>query len=491
MLITGKMVVLLIAIMAFISFTPAYAGNWVDDWIAGQTSTSSGYFAGQQRGYFNGGSFSLHTNSTSGDDNVFTITPPQIKAGCGGIDVNMGGFSFMNSNYLVSKLESILSSAPAVAFDLALKTLCTPCSEVMNAMNAAADFLNHIQLNSCKAAQALAATALSSASDAARAQYGQVGQQYMMSTGMYSLFNDATQAQTNAGGSAGVSTAAVTSSCPSQVQSVFLTPGTLLSNMASISTSIDEDYVSLFRGLYGDIGIKEVTQSDGTIVIEYTPIKSCGQNGWNPDSLINKFLSNVIYSNTATDPENPNCTINSSTALTDYVNNNITGLFTSLTNHTDITPFTPFVDTIGMPLYSMAKISILQGDTTGTGMKSAIMRPLEVLYVYGMMNDLFDTMMKVAFQAKMIALQSASNGNNDTCQYNAWNKGVHFLTDADGLIPALKNDMRNLYESKKIALQEMTTFTSMANQYEAMSKQANAQVLKLFTPTINKTVLGH
>ena len=32
--------------------------GWVDDWLQQKTETSPGYFEGQKRGYFTGGSFS-------------------------------------------------------------------------------------------------------------------------------------------------------------------------------------------------------------------------------------------------------------------------------------------------------------------------------------------------------------------------------------------------------------------------------------------------
>ena len=80
---------------------------------------------------------------------------PRIKSGCGGIDVFMGGFSFMNTDYLVNKLQAILAGAPAVAFDLALKTLCEQCSNTIKNFEALADKLNSMQFDECAASKEL------------------------------------------------------------------------------------------------------------------------------------------------------------------------------------------------------------------------------------------------------------------------------------------------------------------------------------------------
>ncbi|EKD37931.1 MAG: hypothetical protein ACD_75C00933G0001, partial [uncultured bacterium] len=135
-------------------FTPTIASAaWVDDWLEQKTTTSPNYFSGQQRGYYSGGGFSGRWPSKV--DYPVTVEMPRIKSGCGGIDVFMGGFSFLNEDYLVDKLQSILESAPAVAFDLALKTLCEQCSNTIKNFEALADKLNSMQLDECAAAKEL------------------------------------------------------------------------------------------------------------------------------------------------------------------------------------------------------------------------------------------------------------------------------------------------------------------------------------------------
>ena len=107
----------------------------------------------QKRGYVLGGSMSVRV--PQGSVNLFSFTPPDLHAGCNGIDLVMGGFSYLNADMIVKKLQEILQAAPFVAFDLAINTLCQPCKSAMSAAEHFSQIINKLQLDSCKAAQAL------------------------------------------------------------------------------------------------------------------------------------------------------------------------------------------------------------------------------------------------------------------------------------------------------------------------------------------------
>ncbi|MCP4339036.1 MAG: hypothetical protein GY799_09170, partial [Desulfobulbaceae bacterium] len=104
----------IIAVTSVIFLSPPVIGSaaWVDDWLQQKTTTSPNHFSGQQRGYYSGGSFNARWPNTS--TYPVTVEMPRVKSGCGGIDVFMGGFSFMNTDYLVDKLQGILTNAAAV-----------------------------------------------------------------------------------------------------------------------------------------------------------------------------------------------------------------------------------------------------------------------------------------------------------------------------------------------------------------------------------------
>jgi conjugative transfer pilus assembly protein TraH len=81
-----------------------------------------------------------------------SLSLPKVKAGCGGIDMFLGGMSFLDPDYLVQKLESILQAAPAVAFQYLLETLDEKMGNIISKMEAATNYLNSIQVNDCRLA---------------------------------------------------------------------------------------------------------------------------------------------------------------------------------------------------------------------------------------------------------------------------------------------------------------------------------------------------
>lgn len=131
--------------------------DWVDD-IIGSANASVNYpstFEGQQRGYFSAGGISFRY--TPKTDYLFSVEPPRIRAGCGGIDIYLGSFSYLRPEYLVEKLKKILKIAPAMAFQLAMSTLCEPCENIMSKLEAITNAINNLQIDECQASKALVA----------------------------------------------------------------------------------------------------------------------------------------------------------------------------------------------------------------------------------------------------------------------------------------------------------------------------------------------
>jgi len=91
------------------------------------------------------------------DQNIrpFNITPPNIRAGCGGIDATFGAFSFLNMEYLGQFLQNLLNpeAALVVGFQLALHVLCPSCEELLSKLNALANQINQIGVSKCGAIQ--------------------------------------------------------------------------------------------------------------------------------------------------------------------------------------------------------------------------------------------------------------------------------------------------------------------------------------------------
>lgn len=150
-----KMRVMSLVMVLSMLFTVTYANaaDWVGDWVSSYTYTGPNSFHGTNRTYMNGGSFHARWGDT-GVEPIFTMQPPKIKAGCGGIDAFMGSFAFLDFGRLVQKFKKMATGAVAAfAFDIAMNVLCTPCSNAIKALEAISDAANALQVGDCMSAK--------------------------------------------------------------------------------------------------------------------------------------------------------------------------------------------------------------------------------------------------------------------------------------------------------------------------------------------------
>ena len=131
------------------------ASTGLDDILS---STNGGFdYAGpssiktQTRGYYNFGGLSVRSDMGS-SIRPFNIQMPRLASGCGGVDIGFGGFSFLNIDQLVEKLQKIASAAPAFALNMAPPALCKDCQSIMDQHNAVADSINGLNFDACKSA---------------------------------------------------------------------------------------------------------------------------------------------------------------------------------------------------------------------------------------------------------------------------------------------------------------------------------------------------
>ena len=80
---------------------------------------------------------------------------PGINAGCGGIDMFMGGFSHISKDALIAALRNIGTNAAGYAFKLGIKTIALMIDGVMEDLNNLATKINQANINSCETASTL------------------------------------------------------------------------------------------------------------------------------------------------------------------------------------------------------------------------------------------------------------------------------------------------------------------------------------------------
>ncbi|MBF7101100.1 conjugal transfer protein TraH [Photobacterium damselae] len=127
-------------------------GSFFDGLTFEGNATLPQSYQGQAANYYTGGSAYIRTPVKQMQ--LATITVPEINAGCGGIDLFAGGFSFINSDQLVSMGKAIVSNAVPFAVDLALQTWAPQLKNVKDRLEAIAREINALSVNSCEAAQA-------------------------------------------------------------------------------------------------------------------------------------------------------------------------------------------------------------------------------------------------------------------------------------------------------------------------------------------------
>ncbi|GGD82092.1 conjugal transfer protein TraH [Croceicoccus mobilis] len=139
--------------------TPAYANvegelnSFFNEMgVAGNVTGPSAY-QGQAAGYYTGGG--IWSRFPQKSVSPVNIQLPSAKAGCGGIDLFTGSFSFINSDEIVSMMKAVANNALGFAFQLAIKSISPQISNVIEEMSQKAQQLNQFNMNSCEIAQGL------------------------------------------------------------------------------------------------------------------------------------------------------------------------------------------------------------------------------------------------------------------------------------------------------------------------------------------------
>lgn len=124
--------------------------------ITGPTAYNS-----QAGGYYSGGS--LYSRFPQKNLQPINIQLPSAKAGCGGIDIFSGSFSFANSDQYVALAKSVINSAKGYVFKLAISALSGLIGAKLDDVQGIINAINSANINSCQAAQGLVNSAINAA----------------------------------------------------------------------------------------------------------------------------------------------------------------------------------------------------------------------------------------------------------------------------------------------------------------------------------------
>lgn len=115
--------------------------------------SGAGAYQGQTAGFYTGGS--LFARNQVRNTQLASLQLPSYRAGCGGIDLFTGGFSFINSDNLVNTLENIGNNAVSFAFLLALESMAPVVESTTVILQDWMQKINQSNINDCQAAASL------------------------------------------------------------------------------------------------------------------------------------------------------------------------------------------------------------------------------------------------------------------------------------------------------------------------------------------------
>lgn len=115
--------------------------------------TSAKSFVHQEGGHLSGGNGFIRTPVKNLQP--IHVRSPSLKMGCSGIDINFGGFDFINSQKLIDFGKTVAQNATPFAVDLALQTWAPGIKSALDYLRDMANKINSHNISSCELSQLL------------------------------------------------------------------------------------------------------------------------------------------------------------------------------------------------------------------------------------------------------------------------------------------------------------------------------------------------
>ena len=475
-----RVIVFMLMFVAVVSVLDTARAGFIDDWISQKTQTSPGYFEGEKRGYLTGGSFSARWQMSN--DHLFSAQAPRFKVGCGGIDLFMGGFSFLNVNYLVQKFEKILQAAPALAFDMALNTLCEQCSSAMKSLEALANELNKLQMNECHDAKVLTAKIASEFTDDPKVQ-AEAQQNFSLQTGLQSIYSDIqSTVKANNGKPSIQNDSSMFEDCPQDVIDLFFTQGkSVLSAMAE-DMNIPDAHVELMRGYVGDFQYSPYTDEDGDQTYRLVQVNPCLQN---TTFGLDSFIDGSGYSRPLSAP-NATCVqvTDTNANLLQWALAQVQDTYNNLLNQSGLTDAdTTLINTVPL-VYSNLLYAIATNQ--GPQVQYQIAQFAARAYAFAMVKDLFS---EAAYNVKKAkeAVKLIANSPDENCQIEEIDVDVGQLDEFDKRIKEMVKIMQSDYAD---FVQENAALFAVSQRYEQFIKASKEGLSKTYSKNFVNRVMS-
>lgn len=167
------------------------AGN-AREWLVGNLSTitnRAGVYSTSSGTTVSGGSFSMRVPHKTYQ--LYSIDPPSMSAGCNGIDIHLGGISFISKEEALTMLRSIAQGTVTMTFLMAFKQACPMCAGALETAQEWAAKANLGGINTCQVSTALANNVIGEAEDAKNGACGTVSAETNAQADYLSAFSSA------------------------------------------------------------------------------------------------------------------------------------------------------------------------------------------------------------------------------------------------------------------------------------------------------------
>jgi conjugative transfer pilus assembly protein TraH len=441
---------------------PAQAQSWAEHWFDNVTYTSPGSFEDQTRGYVTAGGMSGRVDVHN--DYLMSLTLPKVKAGCGGIDMFLGGMSFLDPDYLVQKLESILQAAPAVAFQYLLETLDEKMGNIISKMEAATNFLNSIQVNDCRLANRM--VQIARGDDNMSGIIEEMTGYKSVKAGLSKSYQQSREKIQANGNNPTEDLRDALANCPAEVTDIFRTGSLLAHAAARVGAS---DWAGVMRARVGDVYMRwEPTDK----VPLFSAIPACaGQDSESPDDFLSGRVMRRALAMPATSAD---CAQDGGKGALALTRERMAAIATKIRTRAALTAeerqFVANVRTL--PVYRLLEWGVRQdvvdsviGDTDEL---------VALTLAYQMLNDLTRSLDFALSNAERgtSAAGAADGGNANICQTRILSKGIEQLADLREEVLRQRAQMRQSYMAALSQANLSTGYAGLIRQRDRDARDA-------------------
>ncbi|MEZ9863869.1 conjugal transfer protein TraH [Vibrio breoganii] len=144
---------LLLSSVASASMASSINDKMDDAFNALMNTTDPANYDTARRGVLSGGQIYIKVPTKRA--NLVSATAPSIQAGCGGIDVYGGSFSYINKDQFIQTFQAVGANALGYGVKLAIQSACPSCEQIMTSLEKTAQAINKMNIDSCNMAEGL------------------------------------------------------------------------------------------------------------------------------------------------------------------------------------------------------------------------------------------------------------------------------------------------------------------------------------------------